>query len=83
MRFSGKFSPPVGSGDGVTMNMRMPGIRFTIACTSGRIWKTVRFRSPHGLSTMPPKPDVRLRELENLFLFRHLGKRAPGHVRVK
>ena len=37
IRFIGKFSPPVGSGGGVTMNMRMPGSRFTIICVSGTI----------------------------------------------
>ena len=54
-KFTGKLSPP-GMGDGVTMNSRMPGILFTIACTSGRTWNAVRFRSPHGFSTMPLKP---------------------------
>ncbi len=54
-KFTGKLSPP-GIGDGVTMNSRMPGIWFTIACASGTICAAVRLRSPHGFNTMPPKP---------------------------
>ena len=49
-------SPPPGSEGGVTMNSRMPGTAFTCIWTCGRIWNALRFRSPHGFSTMPLKP---------------------------
>ena len=48
--------PPPGSAGGVAAMVRMPGMRLTFCCTSGMIWNTVRFRSPQGLSTRPPKP---------------------------
>ena len=48
--------PPPGSAGGVATMVRMPGMPLTFVCTSGTIWNTVRLRSPHGLSTRPPKP---------------------------
>ena len=50
--------PPPGSAGGVTGNIWMPGMACSFCCTSGMIWKMVRLRSSHGLTTMPPKPEL-------------------------
>ena len=55
---------------GMTGNISMPGIAASFCCTSGRIWKTVLFRSPHGFRTIPPKPLAREGDLESEVGFR-------------
>ena len=57
MNSTGKFPPP-GNAGGVTGNMFTPAKRESCCATSGRISFGVRSRSLHGLSTMPPKPEV-------------------------
>jgi len=50
--------PADGSAAGKKAGARTPGITESFCITSGWIWKMVRLRSLHGLTSLPPKPCV-------------------------
>ena len=51
-------SPPPGRAGGVVGKIRIPGIFCSFCWIPGRIWKTFRFRSSQGLTTIPPNPEL-------------------------
>ena len=57
MNSTGK-SPPPGRAGGVTGKMRIPGIFCSSCWTPGRMSNTVRSLSSHGLTTIPPNPEL-------------------------
>ena len=50
--------PPPGNAENKMGKVWMPGITPTLACASGRIWKTERCRWSHGLKITPQTPPV-------------------------
>ena len=70
-------SPPPGSGGGVCGITRMPGIFDNGPVDSTRSCCAVFVRSLHGFVTIPPKPPVGRRDLEDARAF---GERAVDVV---